>query len=345
MSLLKGGIIGAGFFAGFQAEAWNRISGAQIVAVADSLQGRSREFAARWTIPHSYTNAEEMLEKERLDFVDIATRPESHVELVSKVAESGTHVICQKPMAPTWAESIEMGKLCRRADVRLLMHENWRWQPWYREIKRLLDSNRFGKPFHVSFRMRTGDGRGDSPYAVQPYFREMPQFVVYEVIVHFIDTFRYLLGEIESVFCQINRINPVIQGEDYVVVQLTFSNKVRGLIDANRISGKNPVDVTLGTFHLEGEKAMVELSPDGKLWLTDYGNKPVQHDFPTTQEGYKGDSVFALQKNFIECLNTGSHCETEGDDYLKTVAAVFACYESAENGRVVSISDWMKREH
>lgn len=339
MTPLKGAIIGAGYFAGFQAEAWNRIPGATIVAVADSLPGRAQEFAQRWNIPAAYSDAAAMLDQVRPDFVDIATRPESHLELVTLAARCGAHVICQKPMAPTWDECLAMVRVRRDAKVRLFIHENWRWQPWYREIKRLLDAGVFGAPFHVAFHMRTGDGRGDNPYTLQPYFRDMPRFLIYEVAVHFIDTFRYLVGDIGSVFCQIGRVNPIIKGEDYAQVQINFSNGTRGLIDANRISGRVPVDVTLGTCKLEGGRAMIRLAPDGGLWLTEYGKDEVSHPFSSPQMGYKGDSVKATQDHILTCLQTGQPCESEGEEYLKTVAIVFACYRSAETGKLVILSD------
>jgi predicted dehydrogenase len=338
MNELKGVMIGAGYFAGFQAEGWSRIPGARISAVADPLPGRAAEFAARWQIPRAYLDVREMLEKEKPDFADIATRPESHLELVTLASVNGAHVICQKPMAPTWEESVVMVNVCKSANIRLLMHENWRWQPWYREIKRLLERGVFGELFHIAFRMRTGDGRGSEPYTVQPYFRQMPRFLIYEVYVHFLDTFRYLAGEIDTVYCQTNRINPLIAGEDYALSQLTFDNGCHGLIDGNRVSGRVPVDVTLGTFHLEGDKAAIRLSPDGRLWLTEYGKDESLHEFPTTDRGYKGDSVRATQEHLIHCLASGERSEIEGEEYLKSVAAVFACYRSAQTGRTVSPS-------
>ena len=76
---LKGVMIGAGFFARFQAEAWKRIERVEIVAVADPLPGRAAAFAAEYGIPRSYTDAAAMLRQEDANFADIVTRPESHV--------------------------------------------------------------------------------------------------------------------------------------------------------------------------------------------------------------------------------------------------------------------------
>lgn len=335
---LKGVMIGAGYFAQFQAEAWRRVEGARIVAVADALPERAKQFAERWGIARAYSDMAEMLERERPDFVDIVTRPDSHSEIVRLASRHGAHVICQKPMAPSWEECLEMVSACAEANVRLLIHENWRWQPWFREVKRLLDEGVIGKPFYASFVMRSSDGRGAEPYQIQPYFREMERLMVYEMAVHFLDTFRFLLGEIESVFCQIRRVNPAIKGEDFALIQLAFENGACGLIDANRISGPARREPISEELIVEGDRGKVRLTRDCRIWLDEYGDAEKPRSYVAPVEGYRGDSVFATQRHFISCLRSGERCETEGEDYLKTVAAVFACYDSARTGQAVSLS-------
>jgi predicted dehydrogenase len=333
----KGVLIGAGYFARFQAEAWKRVPAVEIVAVADSASGKASGVAGEFGIPRAYESAEEMLDRERPDFVDIATRPEAHVELTRQAAARGVHVICQKPMAPTWADCLSMCEACEAAGVRLLIHENWRWQPWYREARRLIDAGVLGQVFHFSAQWRTGDGRGPEPYTVQPYFREMPRLLVHETLVHVLDTFRFLGGELASVYCQNRRVNPVIAGEDQSVILVTFRSGISGLIDANRISGPAAPTLAGNDLKVEGNRAMLRLTTDGKLWLTEHGQAEREHSFPTSTQGYKGDSVRATQEHLIDCLRSGKASESEGRDYLKTVAAVFACYRSAETGQRVTL--------
>jgi len=335
---LKGVMIGAGRFARLQAEAWRRVKGARIVAVADAAPGRAEEFSERFGIPRAYRYAAEMLERERPDFVDIVTRPDSHLELVKLAARCGAGVICQKPMAPSWEECEAMVNVCADANVRLLIHENWRWQPWYREVKGLLDEGAVGRPFHASFVMRNSDGRGAEPYAAQPYFREMERLLVYEMVVHFIDAFRFLLGEFRGVFCRMRRVNTAVKGEDYALINLDFENGASGLIDANRFSGPARREPISEELIVEGDRGKIRLARDCRIWLDEYGDAESLHDYSFPAEGYRGDSVRAAQRHFISCLRTGERCESEGEDYLKTVAAVFACYDSAESGHAVTIN-------
>jgi predicted dehydrogenase len=332
---LKGVMIGAGRFARFQAEAWRRIESAQIVAVADAAPGYAEEFSDRFGIARAYRDAAEMLERERPDFVDIVTRPDSHLEVVKLAAQFGSSVICQKPMAPSREECVAMVKVCADANVRLLIHENWRWQPWYREIKRLLDQGAVGRPFYAGFVMRNSDGRGAEPYTAQPYFREMERLLVYEMVVHFIDTFRFLLGEFSKVFCQMGRVNPRVKGEDYTLIHFDFENGARGLIDANRISGPARREPISEELIVEGDRGKIRLARDCRIWLDEYGDAERPLDYAFAAEGYRGDSVSAAQRHFISCLRTGERCESEGENYLKTMATVFACYDSADTGQAL----------
>ena len=321
--------MGQAILPNFTAEGWSRTAGAAIVAVADATPGRASEFAAKWNIPRADVDAAEMLDREKPDFVDIVTRPEAHLSLTELAAAKGIHVICQKPMAPSWQDCLAMVAACKHAGVRLLIHENWRWQPWYRETKRVMDSGALGTPYHLAFRHRTGDGLGPSPYSQQPYFVQMPRLLVYETLVHHLDTGRYLAGEIDSVYCQMKRINPVIAGEDCAMIHMSFASGVQGLIDGNRISGKVPSSLALGSFRVEGDQGMIRCSSSGRLFLTQHGKDETALSYMLPSIGYRGDSIRAAQEHYVSCLQTDERCESEGQEYLKTVAAVEACYESA----------------
>ncbi|HYE75355.1 MAG TPA: Gfo/Idh/MocA family oxidoreductase [Blastocatellia bacterium] len=332
---LKGVMVGAGFFANFQAEAWRRMPEVNIVTLCDAIPEKASEFAEKWGISKVYSDVAEMLERERPDFIDIVTRPESHLALTKLSAERGIHVICQKPMAPSWDECLAMVDVCAAHNVRLMIHENWRWQPWFREIKRMLDSGLCGESVYAGFVMRSGDGFGPEPYPAQPYFREMERLLIYEMVVHFLDTLRFTAGEIASVYAQLRRQNPVIKGEDCALIQMSFKNGALGLIDANRYVGRPHPTPTFGDFTIEGKRAKIRATPNGEIFFAEYGKEERPHLFSSTNQGYKGDSVKATQEHLISCLQSGAVAESEGREYLKTVAVVFACYESAETGQII----------
>jgi len=323
-SILGGCIVGAGFFADVHAEAWMRMKDVAIMAVVDPLPGKAAALAARHGIPRSYERIQELLHNEQVDFVDIVTRPDTHLSLTRLAAEHGRHVICQKPMAPTIAESIAMCEACESAGVRLMIHENWRWQPWYREALRLIQHGAIGPLRHLSFDWRTSDGQGPQPYADQPYFSEMPRLLIYESLVHILDTFRCLAGDLEITSCETRRINPLIAGEDWAEIHVSFASGATGFIHGDRHSGPQQAPVAMGSMCIEGDGGTLRITPEGELILKDE-----LLGFAPSPAGYKGDSVFATQEHFIHCLRTGHPAESEGHRYFRTARLVEDAYRIA----------------
>lgn len=327
---LRGAIAGCGYFGRFQLEAWARMPDVRIVAAADPVLERARAFA-----PAAYSSAAEMLERERPDFLDIATRPDTHLELVSLAAAHRLPVICQKPMARDWAEAVRMVEVAEAAGIPLMIHENWRWQPWYREAARRIARGDIGRPIGYWFHVRQRDGLGPTPYPRQPYFVQMPRLLIYETLVHQIDTARFLFGDIARIYAEIRRINPVIAGEDQAAILLRHVSDLPGLIESHRFADPVPKGPAMGDACFDGEEGSLLVRATGEIFA---GEERVWT--PPPEQGYRGDSVFATQRHFIDCLLEGRPFETSGREYLKTFAAVEAAYDSAARGAAVSLSPW-----
>ena len=329
MKIFKGGMIGCGFFAQNHIEAWRRIPNVEIVAASDVSIERARAAAGR-----AYTSAEEMLKVEDLDFVDIVTRSTTHLELVSLAAERGLAIICQKPMAPDWETACRMVEVAESHRVRFMMHDNWRWQAWYRAVAGIIGRGDIGSPLAYGFRCRVTGGLGDQPYPKQAYFRQLHRFLIDEVLVHHIDTARFLFGDIASVYAEGARRNPNILGEDHAILTLRHVNNTIGWVDGN--SFLNHEDSGLDEATFEGESGAIRLNRQGELWS---GERKIWTD-PGT--GYRGDSVYGTQAHFIDCLETGRPFETGARDYLeKTFAVVEAAYRSMASQRAVETIEVM----
>lgn len=120
---------------------------------------------------------------------------ESVMEIVRLGSAYGVPMVCQKPLAPDLATAQELVAHAESADVTLVVHENFRFQPWHQEAARLVRQGLLGDLRSISFRLRPGDGQGSSAYKNrQPYFQKMERFLVHETAIHFIDTFRFIMG-------------------------------------------------------------------------------------------------------------------------------------------------------
>ncbi|MBI4903444.1 MAG: Gfo/Idh/MocA family oxidoreductase [Acidobacteria bacterium] len=213
-----------------------------------------------------------------------------------------------------------------------MVHENWRWQPWYREIKRRIDAGDIGRPITYHFRIRQRDGLGSNPYPNQPYFAEMARLLVYETLIHPIDTARFIFGDIATLFARLRRYNPLIAGEDRAILTLTHSDGTDGIIDGHRFLNPEPPGPAMGDSLFEGDAGALRVLANGEIHSG--GECVWRYSGP---EGYKGDSVLATQRHFIDALRTGSPFETGLSEYAQSFLAVDAAYRSATEARAVSL--------
>ena len=334
-------IVGCGYFAQFHHDAWRRLPDTRVVAVCDHDVGKAQAVVSEHH-PGAmvFDDPRRMLAELSPDLVDIVTPPATHADLVAACAAVGADVICQKPLAPTLAEAEAIVRVAESSGIRLAVHENFRFQPWYREARRLLERGDLGKPHSIAFRMRPGYGQGPDAYrSRQPYFQTMPRFLVFETGVHFIDTFRMLMGEPVSVYARLRRINPALAGEDAGYVLFDFESGATGLFDGNRLNDHcaENTRLTMGEMWLEGDRGVLRLDGFGRLFLKPHGGEEAEHGYAWDRRGFAGDSVLATNRHILDAWRSGGAALNQGRDYLRDVDLVEAVYRSHETGRRLDV--------
>jgi len=336
--MLKGVCIGAGYFSQFHFEAWQRMEDLVITGVCDLDRNKAEDIVGQFGFGKAYIDFEEMLVQQAPDFVDIITPPETHLELIQLAIKHNVHIICQKPLAPSYDVALKIRDELSKSQVRFMVHENWRFQPWYREIKSLIENE---DVIAINHRMRMGDGwQADAYMNRQPYFREMERLLMYETGIHFIDTFRFLAGEMTSVYAKLKRLNTNIRGEDFAWVQFEFESGTLGLLDANRYNESLADDprLTFGEMLLETRNSSIRLYTDGSITVQKLGEKERNHTYEVRKIGFAADCVFQTQSHFIEQLKSEKPFETNIVDYMKNLEVQEAVYESSMSGLPVLIS-------
>jgi predicted dehydrogenase len=169
--------------------------------------------------------------------------------------------------------------------------------------------------------------------------RTYPRFLVYENGIHFIDTFRYLFSEVESVFADLRKINPIIKGEDAAHVWFKMKNGVRAFWDANRYNEPNYKNArfTFGESLIEGTAGSIRLYGDGSITVKLLNQEETKHAYTINDLDFAGDCVYNTQKHYIDCMNSGEEFEPNGNDYLKSLAVQEAVYESSKTGMPVKV--------
>ena len=332
--------IGAGYFSEFQYEAWARIPEVEVSALCNRDVSKGELLATKYGIANHYTDYLKMLDKEKPDVVDIITPPSTHLAMVEACAQRGIHIICQKPLAMNLEDARKLVKMATDYKVRLMVHENWRFQPWYRRIKQELSSGTIGDIHYAYFRSRMGDGWGSDAYIPrQPYFREYPRFLIFENGIHFIDTFRYLFGEVKDVYAKLKKVNPIIKGEDFATVHFNFGDQMNAVWDANRYNEPNFENVryTFGEMLIEGNKGSIRLYADGKITSQLLGLPEEEVDYQPSNANFAGDCVYSVQRHFIDNFIKKIPFETNGEDYLKSLEVQEAVYRSSQINQVIPI--------
>ena len=330
--MLKGGVIGCGFFAANHLAAWGLIDGVEIVAVCDKDPAK-----AKWDGAKSYTDAAAMLEAEKLDFVDIITTVESHRPLVELAAGHGVPVICQKPFAIDMADGEAMVSACKAAGVPLMVHENFRWQSPLMAVKQVLDAGEIGEPTYARIQFR----HAYDIYTNQPYLKTEPRLALQDLGIHVLDVARYYLGEATRLFCRTQRINPEVAGEDCVTIMLDHASGAVSLVDFSFYTKLEPDPFPQTLVRIEGTKGTVELFQSYRMrvsgpgWSREAEVEPEVPPFGAKPWHNIQESVVNIQRHWVDCLKAGREPATSGTDNLRTLDLVFKAYASAESGRAL----------
>ncbi|MEH6545384.1 MAG: Gfo/Idh/MocA family oxidoreductase [Sneathiella sp.] len=335
--MLQVGLIGAGYFSGFHIDAWQRLNEVNLLAIAESDEARRKELASEFTNINIYDSVEDLLSENYIDILDIATPPSTHRTILGQVVNRVKMIVCQKPFCVSLDEAEVIAEMFKNSGSTLVIHENFRFQPWYREIKSIINSGKLGGILQAQFRLRPGDGAGADAYLDrQPYFRNMKKFLIHETGIHWVDVFRYLFGIPQSVYGDLRRLNSEILGEDAGYFIFGYSNGLRTVFDGNRLldHSANNHRLTMGEFIVEGTEAIVTLNGDAELYIRNKGDKVSQKlDYEVSLKGFGGDCVYYLQSHIVDyCLGRGK-LENSVESYLRNLVIENHIYESAKSGR------------
>lgn len=343
---MRVGLVGAGFVSPLHVRGW-RLAGAEVVGIVARTAASARDRARELGIPRVYADVTAMLEEAGLDVLDIAAPPATHRRLVEAALARGVAVMCQKPLADDLQEARAIAELAATAQVPVMVHENWRFRPWYRTLRRVLDDGELGEVFFARFSARfAGTVRTarhpDVPYSLrrQPFFASMRPLLILESVIHQLDVARFLFGEPESVYARTHRISEHVTGEDCALVVLGYAGRTVE-IDRSYASKGYPEPPVLS------ESAVVE-GRDGSAFVDRSGRLDLARDDPRGRveetrcspgpTAYE-DSYAAAIAHFCDALRTGGAVETTPRDNLRTLGLVFAAYRSAETGRVIAGGD------
>jgi D-apiose dehydrogenase len=340
MKPLRFAIFGTGFWSRFQLAAWRELQGVECVALYNRTRRKAEALGREFGIAAVYDDPEQLLDRERLDFVDIITDVATHAPLTRLAAARGLPTICQKPMAVSLREAEAMVRFCAARRAPFFVHENFRWQAPLRALHDELARGTIGRPFRARIDFISGFPVFDN----QPFLAELERFIITDVGSHTLDLARFLFGEARSIYCRTQRVHRHIKGEDVATLLLEMRNGMH--VSVNMAYASNPLEreafpETL--VFVEGEKGSAELSPGCVLRTTTRRGTLVRrvpppfYSWADPRYAVVHSSIVDCNANLLAALRRTGKAETTGEDNLRTVQLVFAAYASADRGKAIPL--------
>ena len=142
------GVLGAGAWAEFaHLPGYRRDPRCELVAIADPILERAKAFAKKFGIPNVYDSHTALIARDDIDLVDVCTPSATHFELSWAALEAGKHVLCEKPVAYDYRDTLRAAALARRQGVKTKLGFTFRYSPAMQYMKELIDQGFVGTPF------------------------------------------------------------------------------------------------------------------------------------------------------------------------------------------------------
>lgn len=287
----------------------------QITAVADINLENAKAFQAMHGGERLYQDYREMLKNEHLDIVSISTWPALHAEMVVAAAKSGVKgVYCEKPMAPTYGESVRMARVCSERGVQLAFNHQRRFGEPFRKAKAMLKMGAIGQLIRLEATCPTMLDWG----------------------THWLDMMFYYNDETpaEWVLGQVDRTGGTtvfaVPAEGQAISYIKFINGVYGLLVTGFEAGWQAQN------RLVGSDGVIEVGPSREVHLRAWvKGQPEWQTIPVSEGLHRDEYVKRAVLDFVDALNTGREPELSARKALQATEVIFATFESSRRrGRV-----------
>lgn len=218
-------VVGTGFIGPVHVEALRRL-GRPVLGVVGSTPARGRELAAKLNVTRTYDTFEALLEEPLVTVVHLATPNRLHYTQCRQALAAGKHVLCEKPLAMTSAESGQLAALAAAAPTEAGVCYNVRFYPLNLEARQRVTNGDVGSVYHVTGSYHQDWLLNDIDFNWRVLSEEGGALrAVADIGTHWLDLVRFVTGlEVESVCADLATFLPTRRRP--VGPQETFSTKL-----------------------------------------------------------------------------------------------------------------------
>lgn len=339
---LAGILIGAGGFGG----AWVRhflpamveSERLHMVGVADVNPKTLAEAGDLLGVPESsrFTDALELIATTDAEVAFVVIPPSARTPVVRAAAERGIHVLCEKPIAASWSQTLEIGRIVRDAGIKFAIMQNYREQDRIRTLKAILQRPELRNitliecRFAVNYTIETAGGA---------FRHQIPDAFIYEGAEHHLDQLRNLTG-VDADW---------VQGHQWGTPWSTFGvptclsllirmqNGTMVQYEMNHIDRGHQNDWHAEYYRIVTEGGTVTLDADNTIRVT--RGAPGQQELAVAFEPIHAEPeehVYLIAQ-FLDWVNGGPAPFNTFDDNVRTMALTFGAVEATHTGTRVDI--------
>jgi predicted dehydrogenase len=289
MTQIGVGVIGMGWMGVVHSRAYGQIHDRfhdqgvepRLIACADVDGARADSARDRFGFQHSTADWRSVITDPRIDVVSITTPNDRHLEIIRAAADAGKHILCEKPVGKTPAETLEAAAIAHRAGIHTFVGFNYRWAPLVQYAHNLIERGELGEITHYRGRFLNGYARDARGYLTWRFDLEHGYGTLSDLMPHVLDMAHFIAGPIDAVVANratfISRRpipstptigNPIgggaetaamgrVTNEDYVGLLARFRNGAQGTLEACRVISGSACDMS---FEVHGTRGALQWS-------------------------------------------------------------------------------------
>jgi predicted dehydrogenase len=323
------GIIGCGGIAHAHINGYRAIAGdtCDVVAGCDPDEVRLESFCEQYDVPHRFRTAQELLESGEVDVISLLTPPAVRAEAIFPAAESGIHMLVEKPFAESMRDALGFVEAAERGSATLAVNQSLRFMPDVLAAREIIAAGEIGdvrvvEHDHFQNRTRTEGWRKDE---------ERLEISIFSI--HVLDRIRWLCGRLpEAVAATTRHWDQNVRGETFTALTIQFEGGAVGNMVSNWHAPGIPecrlrIDGTAGSILSQKEAV---LSDEATLTVHRLGEATERREILLEDAGTMnmGESMACL----LSAIDGSERPHHSGRDNLQTMAIVDAAYLSASRG-------------
>ena len=346
MKIWNFGIVGAGLIADFHARAIADIPNAKLLGCCDVVPEKAKELADKYKV-RVFDSLEDMLKKNEIDIVTIATPSGAHAEPAIAAAQAGKHVICEKPLDITLERIDAMIEAHRKYGTRLGGIFPSRFNDAMAPLRQAINSRRFGVITYAGVYVpwwRSDDYYKDTWHGT---WKLDGGGALMNQSIHMIDMLCDLMPPIESVQAFTATLgHPQIETEDTAVAVLRYTDGALGVIYGTTASYPGQ----FRRFEITGTRGtVVQLEDSFTVWQfadEKAEDAQIRNQFSEIKSGGGVADPAAIPyenhtrnfKAFIDALETGRDFCISGAEARKAVEVILTIYKSAKEQKIIQLN-------